>query len=107
MQVYALWHGGAGYSPSDMDDLESFASIEAAKDALHSRMRNGYWQRQDFPFVNREPASVFTPCVEGDPAEDGGSSMWIYFYNPTEVGDPYPDRIIEFGPRGGVKVVAA
>lgn len=104
--IYALWFGGSGYAPGDMvRDLESFPSLAAAKAALIDRERNGYSFRQNFEFVNKDPESVLCPCV------DEGSSMWVWrgadeVDGITYVPD-YPDNVVEFGPRGGVRVVAA
>jgi len=88
MIVYALWHGGASYAPGSIEtDLETFDSLAAAKDA----------------FASRAGFDPYYPCVSEDTAEDGGPSMWIFLAEPDS-RDPYPDRIIEFGPRGGVQV---
>jgi hypothetical protein len=101
--IWALWNGGSGYGPSDLvSDLESFASLEDARQALRSRRDYGYGFRQSFEFVNRDPESVFTPCVEDD------SSMWVWFGADVVDGvtyvPEYPDRVVSFGPRGGVRV---
>lgn len=104
--IYALWFGGSGYAPGDMvQDLESFPSLAAAKAALVNRERYGCSFRQGFQFVNREAEQYLCPCVEG------GSSMWVWrgadeVDGITYVPD-YPDNVVEFGPRGGVRVVAA
>ena len=29
---------------------------------------------------------------------------WVFFYDPREVTDPYPDRVMRIGPRGGVRI---
>jgi hypothetical protein len=80
MQTYALWHGGSSYAaPSIPDDLEAFDSIREARAAFNAR-------RDWDPYY---------PCVEG-------SSMWLYFSDPTDDPDPYPDRVLEEGPRGGL-----
>ena len=108
MKIFVVWNGGSGYGPSDrVDDLEVHYSISAAASALIQRRRYGYSQKQHFPFVNRDSEYVFTPCVEDD------SSMWCWFTardgnNDGELHVPdYPDFILEFGPRGGVRKVAA
>ncbi len=98
MEVYALWYGGASYAHSTDDDLEKFPSIGAAVTALDDRHRLGYSFRQSFNFVNREPESSYTPCVEDD------SEIWLFLEDPTGDVDLYPDRIVRFGPRGGTIV---
>lgn len=99
MKVYGVWYGGSGYARSDaFDDLEEFPSLKVAADRLASRERSGYWERQAFDFVNKEPARDFCPCVERD------SSLDIYFADPRETMgfEPMPDRRLVFGARGGI-----
>ena len=83
MTVYMLWHGGSSYAPPMDDDAEAFASIADAVDSFESRTRDPYY-----------------PCVKRDTPENGGPTGMLYI---GEVGD-YPDRIVTFGPRGGVRV---
>lgn len=83
-KVWVTWHGGPSYSvPEIPRDVETFASLADAKDM--------HWRRQD--------GDPYYPCVTE-------SETWVYFYDPTgdDVRDPYPDRIITMGPRGGVRV---
>lgn len=88
-----LWHGGSSYAHSELDDVEEFASLRALLDSFDRRADS--W-------------NTYYPCVEREPAEDGGQSAWIFFYDPREAsGDPYPDRIAEYGPRGGLRVTDA
>jgi hypothetical protein len=92
MEVWMLWHGGSGYSASDVTtDTEHFASLPAAKRDFDSR-----------------PSDPYYPCLEREDTDAGGPSAWIFFYDPNDEscgpGDPYPDRILEYGPRGGLKV---
>ena len=94
--IYALWNGGPSYAPSDMNTLETFASVREAKDALLSRERRGYCWPQEFKFADGETHNNFTPCVQD-------SSMDLYLYDPREVIDPYPDRRLTIGPHGGVR----
>jgi hypothetical protein len=90
MQVWMLWHGGSSYaSPRMPEDLERFDSIAEAKRSFDARA---------------DSSATFYPCVEREPSEDGGQSAWLYFYDPSGVRDPYPDRILEYGPRGGLMV---
>lgn len=101
--IYGLWNGGTGYASSDLvNDLERFCSIGEAKNSLYERERNGGFFLQFFPYVNRGHVVCATPCVEKD------SSLWIWGAADTIDGTvlvpEYPDRIISFGPRGGVRV---
>lgn len=94
MKVFMLWHGGSGYAPPDQfvrEHIEEFDTVGEAIEAFRSRA--------DF--------DPYYPCVEALPAEEGGASAWLCFDDPYENGDLYPDRILEFGPRGGVRMVAA
>lgn len=89
MTVYGLWHGGTGYSPGDLaEDLETFTSVDDAKEAMRSRILRGYWQPQTFTYAKGGTVDTLTPLVRG-------SSMWIYRYDPREVHDPYPDLLLE------------
>ncbi|MFL1427534.1 MULTISPECIES: hypothetical protein [unclassified Nocardiopsis] len=93
---YGLWFGGCGYSPSDpLEDIEKFPTLNAARDALRDRFRDGASWRQEFEFVNRDPEKVFTPAVSED-------SEILLFATPD--GDAYPDQRVYFGPLGGVRV---
>ena len=85
MKVYGLWYGGSNYSVGYVDsDIEVFESIEAAKATLVTRYFNRNGQ---FPGVSFDETEI-----------------QLYFYDPTHFHDPYPDRIIKFGPRGGIVV---
>lgn len=103
MQVFALWHGGSSYSPGSTHDgdTETFESIEKAKDAFYSRYASGNTWKQHFAYVSKPANDVFTPAVDKE-----GTEMWLFFYDPTaeDVTDPYPDRILSFGPRGGIRM---
>lgn len=95
MRWYGFWHGGNGYSPSDLDDLEEFTSIEDARRKLIDRHRYGYWQTSVFAFVHRESARVLTPCV-GDDCE-------ITLYG-SAADLSYPAKRVHLGKRGGARV---
>ena len=83
LKVYAVWYGGPSYSaPYVQDHTEEFDSIQEAKDT--------FWRRADF--------DPYYPCVED-------SEMQLFFYDPRDnTVDPYPDRILTMGPRGGVRM---
>lgn len=97
MRVWMLWHGGSSYSVGEIggkhDSLEEFDSLKSAKDA----------------FEARAAFHPFYPCVSDDEPADGGPSAWLFFADPRGdhpedvVGDAYPDRILNFGPRGGLR----
>lgn len=82
MRCWMLWHGGSSYAcPRIPEDLERFSSLTRAKEA--------FWSRQD--------GDPYYPCVES-------SSAFIYWRDPTDERDPYPDLELTMGPRGGVRV---
>lgn len=86
MKVKALWFGGGSYSaPSpelNPDDLEEFSSMKQAADVFYCRAENRDGR---------------TPLVEE-------SEMQIFFCGHPAEAEYYPDRIIRFGPRGGVRI---
>ena len=86
MKVYGIWYGGSSYvvpSIYNEDDIEEFDSLEDAKGTLYSR-HNG--------------CGGYTPCVTDE------SEIHLWRENPYETGQEYPDKIISFGPRGGIRV---
>ena len=87
-KVVMVWYGGLNYASPEEDDGEEFSSLSAARRAFAARADNPYY-----------------PCVEEDPPEDGGPEGHIYF-GTLQDGCPAngPDRILSFGPRGGVRV---
>jgi len=96
--VFALWHGGSSYSGDGMESLETFPSIAAAGDALRQRALLGHHYPQHFEYVNKPAEDALTPNA------DEGPSMTLYLGDdPTDVRDPYPDRLLTIGPRGGLR----
>jgi hypothetical protein len=88
MHCWMLWHGGASYAAPYAEDAEAFDSLKAALESFDRRADSG---------------ETYYPCVERLPSEDGGQSAWIFFTDPASLGgDMYPDRIVEYGPRGGL-----
>jgi hypothetical protein len=79
--IYGTWYGGTNYTFPSMSDVEQFKSIKEAKNVLQSR-RHNYDGK--------------TPCVSNN------CNITLYFYDPRKERDPYPDRILTFGPRGGI-----
>jgi len=85
MKIYALWYGGPNYAAPRTEDVESFPSL--------SEVRSELWRRS---------RSTYYPCtVEAEP-DEGGHYFLTYRVDPREESDPMPDRIIRFGPRGGI-----
>lgn len=89
MKVYGIFHGGSSYSTYwTNQDVEEFATIQAAKNALESR----------------HSFDPFYPCV------DESASFWLFFEDPRNTDLPkdslidpgYPDRVLEVGKRGGI-----
>ena len=73
-KVYGLWLGGSSYSHPYMEDLEEFESLENAKNVFENRLHN---QRE-------------YPCVDED-----NCTMQIFFDDPTDSLDPYPDLLLK------------
>jgi len=84
--VYGMWHGGPNYAVPSVEDTEQFDSIEAVKRALTDR---------------RENRDGRTPVVTDE------SEFHVWFEDPRGSLDPYPDRLVRFGPRGAVRVERA
>jgi len=87
--VWMLWHGGSSYAAPDQfqrEDVEPFDSLAQAKDTFASRLHDRRF-----------------PCVSQVPPDDGGPTAHLHFADPFEDGDPYPDLILTFGPRGGLR----
>jgi hypothetical protein len=93
--IWADWHGGGSYVGGGQESREVFPSINAAREAFYSRYRNGYAFRQTFNYADGRTESVLCPAV------DETSEIRLYFGGPDQ---DYPDRVIKFGPRGGIIV---
>lgn len=83
MTVYMTWHGGHSYAVPYASDREELASVAAARELFESR------------YYNRDGTT---------PAVDDTATAWLFFTDPADTDDPYPDRIVEIGPRGGIRV---
>jgi hypothetical protein len=90
MKVWMQWWGGYNYGHGEIDESEQFDSMKAAADE--------FWRRYEFGDFHRNSEGFFCPGVGRE------SEMRVYFSDPAEMRDPYPDRLITFGPRGGVRV---
>jgi hypothetical protein len=93
--VYAHWYDTSVVCDPSAD-LERFDSLCAAREAFAERYTAG-WSPVRFDYVNRSPETSAVPCVSEQ------CEMLIYFADPRDtIGDPYPDRRLSLGPRGGV-----
>lgn len=99
-----LWSGGASYSGSEWTDAEWFLTLADAAAALRERESG---RGAPFRYVVRADDRTDTPCAHSD--WSGGITLYRIndSVTPDEVemmiGEEYPDRIIEFGPRGGIR----
>lgn len=85
MKVWAQIKYGESYSWPD--EASEFASIAAVK------------REMDIPGSETGHARSYFPC-----SRDEGMTAFVYFYDPKEARDPYPDRVLTIGPRGEIKV---
>lgn len=82
-KVWGLWWGGASYAAGYVaDDTEEFRSI---REALEETARRASGTDSHYPMVR-------------------DSEMHVFLSDPRNSDDPYPDRIIRQGPRGGWRV---
>lgn len=94
MTVYGLWWGGSSYSYPEMEDLESFKSINEAKLTLRDRYDSNGIRRVRFNYVDKEEDVTLVPAVD-----QLTTSIMLC---GRDGGDPYLE--IVFGPRGGIKI---
>lgn len=87
MKCHGLWYGGSSYAPPDGHSKRDWEPFDSLKDAART-------------FAARADFDPRFPCVDEEAAE-----MHVYF--SEEYHEDGPDRIIKFGPRGGIKVEAA
>lgn len=82
MKVWTLWYGGSCYAaPDPSKDAETFESMKDAIVEFNRRFSNPYF-----------------PCVAQD------AEMQVFFSDPAESRDPYPEKVLKRGIRGGVVV---
>lgn len=96
MTVYGLWWGGPGYSLPAPEDLERFANLATAKDALKSRYDSGGYRSEAFDYVQREPERLLLPVVTAL------SEIHVYLTPDADLSCPL--WRVYFGPRDGVRV---
>jgi len=88
-RVFGLWYGGSSYAMSEVKDLETWANVELAKDALVDRYGKGGFWKQEFLYMYKEPEFTFTPGVDEE------TEIHLY-YSPINGGsDMYPDAVIK------------
>jgi len=95
VKCYGIWYGGYSYTQPSVEHMEEFDSYADAERCLRSRLFHGNFALQTFRFVNGTNASVYCPAVDI-------SETKMFIYDDPEGG--LPERIISFGPRGGMKV---
>ena len=84
MTVWGLWDGGHSYRVSEFGDAEPFDSIQHAVRVFRARLDG---------------------CDYAYPAVDASSTMRLFLGgHPDTYRDPYPDRVLTVGPRGGVNI---
>jgi len=99
MKVFALWHGGSSYSQGSLEKyLETFDSLKAVKEELRDRYDGKAYQTWA---SGQTPNWCYTPTVSDN------SSFWVWIEDPRDMDDPYPDRIVSFGPKMGVRIERA
>lgn len=107
---FGMFHASGYSAPSVFEHGECFRTLTDAADALSDRYRNGDRWQCHVPLVFGEPYSAYFPCV-GDDAE-----LWLYriprgmsAHDAAEQieRDGYPDRIVKFGPRQGIRIERA
>ena len=86
-RVWGLFHDPGSYAHPELSDAEPFTSVSHARNVFHHRVNGG---------------DSYYPAVS-DQAE-----LHLYLgHHPDEMHDPYPDRIVKKGPRGGTNVERA
>ena len=91
-----LARGLLGLGPRSERRFQQRLALAAGR-ALTSRAERGYWERQTFRYADGRTEHTLTP------AADTGPSMTLWHHDPRGDSDPYPDRILTIGPRGGIR----
>lgn len=95
MRVWAIWHGGVNYTPSIIPrDVETFPSLSACKDALEERYNSNGRREVEFAYVNIPKESAYVPAVGTD------SEFHVFFSDPSDLMDAYPDRRVYLSRNG-------
>lgn len=90
--VWTIWHGGGNYSRSDIEDVETWPSIEDALTEADNRKRVGHHFACDFAYAHKEPQRALTPCV------DESSRVEVFLVDPVTDydGSTIPDCVYEW-----------
>lgn len=103
--IYAMWWGGYGYSLGNLygdqghpSEVEIFHTMEDVRHALRDRYNSNGQRVVPFHYADGRTERTLLPAV----TEAANFTVW--FYDPRETSDPYPDRTVTFGPQMGVKV---
>ena len=84
MKTWMHWHGGSSYAFGTVaENAEAFDTLADAIAAFEHRYNGG---------------DSYYRCA------DETASAHLYFADPATLHEPYPDRLITIGPRGGVRV---
>lgn len=118
LRYVGIWSGGAGYSDGEWSmDAEGFRSIEHAKQVLSYRHAGRYlphavapsiveWDDAGKPVVTDVLGDSFTPAVD-ESSTIILASLKDVDLHALETDGPYAcDWQVEFGPRGGIVVIA-
>jgi hypothetical protein len=85
---FNAWWGFSAILPSNRErNLDHEKSLDVLVKSFDRRRLDSYY-----------------PCVSDETPEDGGPEGHLFFQDPTEHADLYPDRIVRYGPRGGLVV---
>lgn len=109
MRYIGIWYGGASYVVSSWaEHAEVFSSLKHAISEFRNRYYNGFvmsthviWDENGKPTVGD---------TEGNraPGVSLEEEIWLVPFKGANLDalqrDGYPDRIVKFGPRGGVIV---
>ena len=98
MKVTMYWSGGSSYAPADVHESEHAEVFDSIREA-----------REDFA-MRASVSATYYPCVDDCGPEDGGPIAWLFLDDGDGhpvVGQEYPDRVLYFGPRGGVRMEAS
>lgn len=100
------WHGGGSYAHPDIDHLEHFPTVGAARDAFRSRRDVGGSYKQRFQSLSVDHTGAVGLGEERHdltPAVDESSYLDLHPIRRDGTYDPDVFQRMEFGKRGGVR----